>query len=103
MSRATPGPWLIADGTFVYALNLEGSNRFSAGVQSGWRTEGRVRTDREELEANAHLIAAAPELLEALRWYVENDDTNEHADNEFWLKGRDNARAALAKATGSQP
>jgi hypothetical protein len=69
MTSHTPGEWLIGDGAFVYALNAEGSNRFCAQMQGGWQTQGRLRTDREELEANARLIAAAPELLEACkRW-----------------------------------
>ncbi|QQP96519.1 hypothetical protein [Lysobacter enzymogenes] len=54
----------------------------------------------EERQANAHLIAAAPELYAALAWYVENDDTNEEPENGFWLDGRDRAKAALAKARG---
>jgi hypothetical protein len=49
---------------------------------------------------NAKLIAAAPELLEALRWYVENDDTNDTAHNEYYLKGLQRAKDAIAKATG---
>ena len=35
-------------------------------------------------------------LAEALRWYVENDDTNEGQEgNEYWLAGRDRAIAVL--------
>ena len=40
--------------------------------------------------------ARAERLAEALRWYVENDDTNDGQEgNEFWLAGRDRARALL--------
>lgn len=56
--KHTPGPWLCS-GKTVYALNDDGYNRFSALVQD-------AHTHQDELEANAHLIAAAPELLEAL-------------------------------------
>ena len=38
----------------------------------------------------------AERLAEALRWYVENDDTNEGQEgNEYWLAGRDRAIAVL--------
>ena len=52
------------------------------------------------------------ELLEALKWMVENDETNEGDDpveslgghswneyNSYWLDGLNKARAAIAKAT----
>ena len=45
-------------------------------------------------EANARLIAAAPELLEALEWAVDNPH-----DDAYWIS---QARAAIAKATGEQ-
>ena len=72
--KHTPGPWLI-DGRTVYALQHGGwrkgkevlVNRFSAHVQ-------RVPDCPEgEAEANARLIASAPDLLaenEMLRDYV---------------------------------
>jgi hypothetical protein len=53
------------------------------------------------------------ELLEALKWMVENDETNEGDDpveclgghswneyNSYWINGLNKARAAIAKATG---
>jgi hypothetical protein len=40
------------------------------------------------------------DLLAALEWYVENDDTNDTEDNRPWLDGRDRACAAIAKAKG---
>ena len=63
--------------------------------------------------ANARLIAAAPDLLEALIWMVENDETFEgdtplpdhhgatwNEINAYWIAGLNRARAAIAKATG---
>ena len=50
---------------------------------------------REEAEANARLIAAAPELLEALRDMVSDRKCLSEATVNF-------ARAAIAKATGDQ-
>lgn len=54
-------------------------------------------------EANARLVASAPDLLAALQWYVDNDETNESTeqawDNKHWLDGKRRAEAAIAKAT----
>ncbi|BAG75040.1 hypothetical protein [Pseudomonas phage PAJU2] len=57
----------------------------------------------EELEANARLMAAAPELLEALQGMIEvyggqyNDDCLPKSSTELELIQQ--ARAAIAKAT----
>ena len=41
-------------------------------------------------------VQKAERLEEALQWYVDNDDTNDGEEgNEFWLAGRDRARALL--------
>ena len=46
-------------------------------------------------EAGPHVFAAAPELLEALEWAVDNPH-----DDAYWIS---QARAAIAKAKGEQP
>lgn len=51
-------------------------------------------------EANARLIAAAPELLEALEGFVSVYGVD---DVPRWMQVRDKARAAIAKATGETP
>ena len=48
----------------------------------------------DEIAANARLISAAPELLEALKWAVDNPN-----DDAYWIE---QARAAIAKATGEK-
>lgn len=67
----TPAPWLLAETSgFVYALNDDGTNRFHFSIQAGHTQQSRhtsIRTSAEEVNANAKLIAAAPELLDALR------------------------------------
>lgn len=89
-TKWTSGPW-FAKGNFVWALNDNGVNRFDLGINAGWETEAQ-RTSREEAEANAHLIAAAPDLYETLAEALILIPP--HYDTA------DKARAALAKARG---
>lgn len=59
MSKHTPGPW-HTQHVHPYTHIKSDKNPMIAVVRS-------VLTDsRQEFEANAHLIAAAPEMLEAL-------------------------------------
>lgn len=68
-TKHTPGPWLIMDQSFVYALNERGTNIFWAHAYGGWKGRNAdERTSDEEVEANAKLMAAAPVLLKALQW-----------------------------------
>lgn len=107
MSEHTPGPWTMTDdgSPFIYYLNDEGINRFSASVQQGWASanDGQ-RTPHSEILANAHLIAAAPDLLAALKEIVMgigpfHQDPLEHAGNVIESM-QAIARAAIAKAEG---
>ena len=88
MSKHTPGPWWIAGTATIRA----GQDAWIASIK--WRNR----------EANARLIAAAPEMLAALRkaiTYVElccdETDGEEAAEAKHDLDG---ARAAIAKAEG---
>ena len=71
--KHTPGPWKIADNTLIYALNGKGNNIFCCKVMPGCKC-GCITASQKELEANARLIAAAPDLLKALRELVKQDD-----------------------------
>jgi hypothetical protein len=106
--KHTPGPWSINDWPQANTDIAIGA----AGTPLIARVPLRDVSVNEQ-QANAALIAAAPELLEALKWMVANDDTNEgdepveslggHSWNEYnsyWLDGLNKARAAIAKATG---
>lgn len=101
MSEWTPGEWLLIDKT-VYALDEQGKvNRFSVLLNGGHVNSGSrhafgdavVRTTDAELAANAHLIAAAPDLYEALRRLEKNGHTQ-----ATW----DLALKAMAKARGEE-
>jgi hypothetical protein len=94
-AKHTPGPWHVSmSGAYqrVYAKNDGGEiavaeMRSLAGYRPHWETK-----------ANANLIAAAPELLEALKAYVANDANQQLDDDEMYA----NAVAAIRKATGAQ-
>ncbi len=92
-AQHTPGPWSATEAS-GHVVDAGGAPvAVTAGLANGpWATEYR---------ANARLIAAAPDLLEALIAITNQleriGDTREHKDGAFI---RD-ARAAIAKATGS--
>lgn len=92
MTKHTQGPWLV-EGRTVYALNDDGYNRFSALVQD-------AHTPGDELEANARLIAAAPELLEALEGVTDMAADMIPSMGFAGLALIEAARAAIAKARG---
>lgn len=71
---------------------------------AAWRLRGMqsigaiVCFDKGHVFNMATLIddeSGLPELIAALEWYVENDDTNETPENQAWLIGKRNAIIAL--------
>lgn len=96
MSGHTPGPWVHYSASKHYppgsSLNY-GSIIWATGVGEVAQTPGL--SDVEKDNANARLIAAAPELLEALQALQDGWVAN-HIPAATWAK----ARAAITKATG---
>jgi hypothetical protein len=89
MSAYTPGPWIIDEPHQVWA---ESAREYVATTQiEDWET-----IPREQAEANAKLIAAAPDLVLALQHIASNA-----AESPEWI--RRVAREAIAKATGGAP
>ena len=87
-TQHTPGPWFVTpDGTAVYKKDGYGYRGDTICLFVG----------HPFIDANARLIAAAPELLAALQALAALP--NKHRPEEMW----DAARAAIAKATGGQP
>lgn len=90
MMAHTAGPWAL-DGD-LNAMNLDviyGSGRIAM-----MECENDELSDAE-VTANARLICAAPDLLEALQWAIETADTEQYEAD--WYAA---ARAAIAKAKG---
>ena len=92
MSKHTPGPWLYDDESEVISTDarLEGSKAEIAEVVTSYYGPFAA-----EQQANARLIAAAPDLLEALR---EADKCMSGLYDGSEVQAR--IRAAIAKATG---
>ena len=97
----TPGPWAVSQDALWFA---EGPS-----VRTPARHIARMWGDTPEDQANARLIAAAPELLEALRAIVEGPNNSHLADDQLAHVLRVNlhtiaiARAAIVKATKEEP
>lgn len=110
MSEHTPGPWKIVRGGGYAYNSIEGSdiihtNGRDYGVYGSMKSYSeRVCENLGDLElpgpmANANLIAAAPEILEALRDAVaEINCLTPQA--HFMTDAERKGRAAIAKAEG---
>lgn len=81
----TPGPWRV-QGTGIWGGHADGLERLIAGLWTHY-------VGQQQTEANARLIAAAPELLEALKALLSPD-----AEGDV-----DMAIAAIRKAEGREP
>lgn len=88
-SKHTPGPWTYQENSDVYTHIVRGATN-SLICQLAQSTH-------VEIEANARLIAAAPELLEAAMAFIAPFDGIEVVGGSEIAK----ARAAIAKATGA--
>lgn len=94
----TPGPWKAYDataGTHIVAENEEGDARVA------YVKVCLADFSPKAQQANARLIAAAPELLAALEALVGEADLGEVDLDDGDRTKLDNARAAIAKAKGA--
>ena len=94
--KGTPGPWLAnpmesdSESNLIFASTLSnGTRRLVASISTG-----------SDAPANRRLIAAAPELFQALQDIYSEvvQGALPNKDDPWW----GNALAAIAKATGSQ-
>ncbi len=94
----TPGPWRSVEGAL-------GAFEITAGTHQIAQRAGWNRATTEESWANARLIAVAPDLLAALRSYLDarpQCQCTPHSGCQM-AKARFAARAAIAKAEGTTP
>lgn len=98
MSKHSPGPWFTKREGFstVYV-----EARISGGMLQDVAACGPTEAGSEQQEANARLISAAPELLDALKLCEGNISSLLASAHPkvfgVWLEV---VRAAIAKATG---
>ena len=92
MTNHTPGPW-HSHGSIVY--NAAGWAICNAIIYHG-------NFGQAETQANATLISAAPELLEALKACLEDLESFPVSLGMNFCKGAKLAQAAIAKAEGLQ-
>lgn len=103
----TPGPWIARNQPRTIGHDwVDSKERRNIAVCSeitGISEDGRyyLQVGTEEKAANTRLIAAAPDLLAALKALLPegwgDDDTMDH------IPGVKQARAAIAKAEGTAP
>jgi len=97
MSKHTPGPW-FAVGAQVETENDSVPDICTCDPQV--MRQSHLDWHPRTVEANARLIAAAPELLEALECYVEKVADLNRYGVMIETSLRKKAEAAIAKAKG---
>jgi hypothetical protein len=86
----TPGPW---------QRNIRASGKYPV-IYAGRNTHILTvcqQSNPQETEANIDLACAAPELLEALKWALDQINDDLDPDHQAALEA---AHAVVAKATG---
>lgn len=99
----TPGPWMVDQRAATHVVGAGGRHVCTTGGYSSNHPSDRD-THIDENEANAALIAAAPELVEALRrmldrWQACADLIDEASCwDALWERTDDQAAADRARA-----
>lgn len=99
--KATPGPWGVEQNKWQEFVLYRASDQTTVALID----DSEAYYDFDTYEANARLIAAAPELYEALQTLFESyKRLADSGDAGFWsLEDMDEGKqalAALAKARG---
>jgi hypothetical protein len=93
----TPGPWQTDQAEHDAPYQDIRIHAGKGSICRVWIDDAPVHDYNAEQRANARLIAAAPELLEALKRLMGETTTMQDA-----LEAAQQARAAIAKAEGEQ-
>ena len=95
----TPGPWTIEKSTRTDHHIIAGRRWIATASNHDFHP---TQEENERTIANARLIAAAPDLLAALEALVGEADLGEVDLDDDDRAKLEQARAAIAKATGCQ-
>lgn len=97
MSNHTPGPWTLNENnnwkTNPFSITVRKPGVHSTTIVN---IPTRMTIPSQEQQANARLVSAAPDLLEAL----QNMPQGLMTTDEDWMRWIETARAAIDKATG---
>ena len=91
MSMHTPGPWIVAEDQ---VQDEDGNDIADVTLYNEWNTTEGIVTKEMPWEANARLIAAAPEMFEfirkVLRWELVDCDIHEYVmdDDEMRVEAQ---------------
>ena len=109
MSKHTPGPWTVKDDRMEPTRAFpRGRRTVGVGDADSDAGSGVCQINRlyEEWEANARLIASAPELLAVLKVFVKDIDAvgidQTAKDWPDLVLNYHTARAAIARAEGGE-
>ena len=101
----TPGPWIVGDKPGVWVGPVITANSGKKGIafvvgqtDSGWLGGYETSVGKDRTNANARLIAAAPELLAACREMLASDGLIGNQPSVF--RAVQSMRAAINKAEG---
>jgi hypothetical protein len=100
MAEHTPGPWKVpawAEWQIQTVNGRAGDTAIARTYSAPWDGRGEAET-----LANAHLIAAAPELLDACKYLcaeIHNGCTNK---DEVFMQGVAKVETIVAKAEGRE-
>jgi len=95
MSKYTPAHWISYLESEKDLLGRFRAHVYRNGLERIAVISGK---NKKEVEANAKLIAAAPELLEALQEYVNNEERGIRYANRYGIPHQVSSKYRLAKA-----
>lgn len=95
----TPGPWIVGKQSKKLTYRLIDAKNWGSLAKVVVRMEGASENNKQG-EANAHLIAAAPDMFRVLELILNSDMAQREEDEGEISTELAHARAAVAKAEG---